>query len=153
MDDTEVIEVENNEEVGVSYHKDEKCFEDKKAEIDDTILMNETIETTKDRLKVLKDQGNDTCGVFKSFFYFFSVNQTPNFPEFVEWCVSNYYETKGVIMDRLKYKIMCPIDVPSILKPLAVPHEFVQLSQEYKEEIIIQFFHASAVEIKESFMK
>ena len=74
MDDTEVITVADNEEVGVSYRRDEKIFEDKNAEIVDTILMNETIETTKDRLKVLKDQGNDTCGVFKSFFYFFSVN-------------------------------------------------------------------------------
>ena len=56
-------------------------------------------------------------------------------------------------MDRLKSKIMCPIDAPSIRKALAVPHEFVQLSQEYKEEIIIQFFHESAIEIKEAFMK
>ena len=56
-------------------------------------------------------------------------------------------------MDRLKSKIMCPIDAPAIRKALAVQHEFVQLSQEYKEEIIIQFIHESAVEIKESFMK
>ena len=68
MDETEVIEVEDNEEVGVSYKKDEKSFEDKNAEIADTILRNETIETTKNRLKVFKDQGNDTRGVFKSFF-------------------------------------------------------------------------------------
>ena len=56
-------------------------------------------------------------------------------------------------MDRLKSKILCPIDAPTIRKALAVPHEFVQLSQEYKEEVIIQFFHESAVEIKEGFMK
>ena len=56
-------------------------------------------------------------------------------------------------MDRLKSKILCPIDAPAIRKALAVPHEFVQLSQEYKEEIIIQFIHESVVEIKEAFMK
>ena len=137
MDETEVIEVEYNEEVGFSYQRDEKSFEDKNAEIADTILRNETIETTKNRLKVLKDQGNDTRGVFKSFFYFFSVNQTPNCPEFVEWYISNYSETEGVIMDRLKSKILCLIYAPIIRKSLAVPHEFVQLSQEYKEDIII----------------
>ena len=87
--------------------------------------MNETIELAKDRLKVPKDQGNDTHGVFKSFFYFFSVNQTPTFPKFVEWCVSNYSETEGVIMDSLKSKILCPIDAPTIRKSLVVPHEFV----------------------------
>ena len=56
-------------------------------------------------------------------------------------------------MDRLNSKVLCLIDAPAIHKALAVPREFVQLSQEYKEEIIIQFFHESAVEIKESFMK
>ena len=101
MDEVEAIEVADIEEVGVSYQKDEKSFEDKNGEIVDTILRNETFETTKNRLKVLKDQGNDIRGVFKSFFYFFSVNQTPNCHEFVEWCVSNYSETEGVIMDRL----------------------------------------------------
>ena len=128
MDDTKVIEVTYNEEVGVSYQRYEKSFEDKNVEIANTIIMNETIEIAKDRLKVLKDQGNDTRGVFKSFFYIFFVNQTPNCPEFVEWCVSNYSEIEGVIMDSLKYKILCPIDVPSIRKPLVVPHEFVHLS-------------------------
>ena len=56
-------------------------------------------------------------------------------------------------MDRIKSKILCPIDAPAIRKALVVPHEFVQLSQEYKEDNIIQFFHESVVEIKEAFMK
>ena len=58
----------DNEELGVSYQKDEKHFEDKNAEISDTILMNETIETTKNKLKIIKDQGSDTHGFFKYFF-------------------------------------------------------------------------------------
>ena len=125
MDEIEVIEVADNEEVEVSYQRDEKSFEVKNVEIADTILRNETIETTKNRLKVLKDQGNNNRGVFKSFLYFFSVNQTPNCPEFVEWCVNNYFETEGVIVDRLKSKILCPIDAPATHKGLSVPHEFV----------------------------
>ena len=55
MDEIEVVEVAHNEELGVSYQKDEKRFEDKNVEISDTILMNETIETTKNKLKILKD--------------------------------------------------------------------------------------------------
>ena len=84
MDEVEVVEVADNEEVGVYYQRDENIFEYKNVEIADTILMNETIETTKDRLKVLKDQGNDTRGVFISIFHFFSINHTPNCSEFVE---------------------------------------------------------------------
>ena len=68
MDEIEVEEVADNEELGVSYQKDEKRFEDKNVEISDTILMNETIDTTKNKLKILKDQSSDTHGVFKFFF-------------------------------------------------------------------------------------
>ena len=46
MDDIEVIEVADNEELGVSYQKNQKSFEDKNVEISDTILMNETIENS-----------------------------------------------------------------------------------------------------------
>ena len=47
MDEIEVVEVVDNEELGVSFQKDEKSFEDKNVEIFYTILMNETIDTTQ----------------------------------------------------------------------------------------------------------
>ena len=140
MDDIEVVEVADNEELGVSYQKDEKSFEDKNVEISNTILMNETIETTKNKLKILKDWGSDTHGVFKYFFYFFSIDQTPNFPEFVEWCVNNYSTAEGVIMNKTKSRILCHVQASIIHKALSVPGDFIPLSQEYKEENIMHFF-------------
>ena len=62
--------------------------------------MNETIETDKNKLKILEDQGSDTHGVFKYFFYFFSVDQTPNCPKFVEWFVNKFSAAEGVIMKK-----------------------------------------------------
>ena len=106
MDEIEVIEVVDNEELGVSYQKDEKRFEDKNVEISDTILVNEKIEKTKNKLKILKDWGSDTHGVFKSFFYFFFVDQTPNCVEFVEWCVNNFSLAQGVIMNKTKSRVL-----------------------------------------------
>ena len=94
MDEIGVVEVADSEELGVSYQKGEESFEDKNAEDLDTILLNETIETAKNKLKILKDQGNDTHGVFRSFFYFFSDNQTPSFPKFFKWCANNYSSAK-----------------------------------------------------------
>ena len=91
IDGIELVELVDSEELGVSYQRDDKVFEDKNAEIAYTVLINETIETTKNKLKIVKDQGSDTCCVFKSFFYFFSVDQTPNFPEFVKWCVNKIF--------------------------------------------------------------
>ena len=49
------IEVVDSEELGVSYQKVEESFEYKNAEVSDTILLNETIETAKNKLKILKD--------------------------------------------------------------------------------------------------
>ena len=68
MDEIEVVEVADSEELVVSYQKEQKSFEEKNAEVSDTILLNETIEMAKNKLKILKDQGSDTHGVFRSFF-------------------------------------------------------------------------------------
>ena len=133
MDEMEVVEVADSEELGVSCQKDQKSFEQKNAEFLDTILLNETIEMVKNKLKILKDQGSDTHGVFRSFFYFFSVDQTPNCPEFIEWCANNYSTAEEVDMNKPKSRILCPIHASVIRKTLYVPDDFVHLSQEYKE--------------------
>ena len=152
MDEIEVIKVANSEEEGVSCQKDQKSFEDKNAEVSNTILLNETIETAQNTLKILKDQGSDTHSVFRSFFYFFSVGQTPNCPEFVEWCANNYSANQEVVMDKPKSRILFPIHASVIRKTLYVP-DFVHLSQEYKEENIIHFFQKSVAKSKEDFLK
>ena len=68
MDEIEVVEVADNEELGVSHQKHENKFEGKNVEISDTILMNETIGAAKNKLKILMEQGSDTHGVFKYLF-------------------------------------------------------------------------------------
>ena len=124
MDEVEVVEVVDSEKLGVSCQKVEESFEDKNAEIYDTILLNETIETAKNKLKILKDQGSDNHGVFRSFFYFFSVDQTPNCPEFVEWCANNYSAAEEVIMNKPKSRILFPVQASVIRKSLSIPHDF-----------------------------
>ena len=90
--------------------------------------MNEAIKIAKNNLKILKDQGSDTHGIFKSFFYFFYVDQTPNCPEFVKWCVNKYSAAEGVIMNKPKSRILFPIHVSVIRKTLSIPDDFVHLS-------------------------
>ena len=51
--------------MGPSGWKEEKIFVDEYAEMFDTILLVEAVEAHKSKLEVLKDQGRDTCGVFK----------------------------------------------------------------------------------------
>ena len=114
IEEIEVLEVGDIDGLGVTNRKDEESFIDENVEIFDTILLNETIETTKGKMEALKDQCSDTCGVFRSFFHFFYVNQSPHCPEFVEWCANSFFATKGVIMNKSKSKIHCPVQAPSI---------------------------------------
>ena len=82
----EVARVRDDIEPEVSGENTEEHLLDANSDVFDTILMGETIETTRGKLEDRKNRGMDTCSVFKSFFHFFSVNQTPQCPEFVEWC-------------------------------------------------------------------
>ena len=128
MDEIQVVEVADSEKLGVSCQKGEESFKDKNVEVLDTILLNETIEIDKNKLKIIKDQGSDTHGVFKYLFYFFSVDHTPNCPEFIDWCANNYSSTEEVVMDKHKSKILFPICASVIRKTLSVPDDFVCLS-------------------------
>ena len=71
----EDLEIQN-----IEYQNVEEFIEDKYSEIFDTIFLNDNLETTKKKLKILKDQGIDSHGVFSSYFFYFSMEQTPNFP-------------------------------------------------------------------------
>ena len=102
MAEMEYLEVHN-----LVYQNFEEFIEDKNSEIFDTILLNDNVETTKNKLKIHKDQGIDTHGVFSSYFFYFSVEQTPNCLEFIEWCASNYSPSEGVIMDASRSKCFC----------------------------------------------
>ena len=69
-----MVDVGDNGESRVIGQREEEILVDENADIFDTILLGEIVETTKCKLEVLKDQTSDTCGVFKSFFHFFSIN-------------------------------------------------------------------------------
>ena len=74
----------------LEFLKIEEVFEDRDSEIFYTLLSFGPVNQLKTKIKVFKDQGTYLHGVFTSHFYFFSVEQTLNFPYFVEWCASNY---------------------------------------------------------------
>ena len=131
MDRIESVGVRDDVEPETTSQMVEESLVDKNAEIFDTILVGEAIETSKDKLEYLKNRGGDTCGVFKSFFHFFSIGQTPHFPEFVKWCAYNFFSIEGVIMNKSKSKILCPVQASVICKTLDILDEFVHISQDY----------------------
>ena len=119
--EVEVVDARDNAELEVTCRRVEESIVDENTEIFDTILVGETIEVARGKLEVLKDQGGDTCGVFKSFFHFFSVNQTCHCLKFVDWCAGDFSTTKGVIMNRSTSKILCSVQAHVVYKTLHVP--------------------------------
>ena len=77
-----MVGVRDDVEPEATGRRAEEIPVDENADIFDTILVGETIETTRGKLEILKDRGGDTCDVFKSFFHLFSVGQTPHCREF-----------------------------------------------------------------------
>ena len=116
-----MVGVRDDVEPEAAGRRVEESLVDENADIFDTILVGEAIETAKEKLEILKDRGRDTCGVFKYFFHFFSIDQTPHFLEFVECCANNFSITEGVIMNKSKSKILCPIQASVIWKVLYIP--------------------------------
>ena len=74
MDELEELMTQN-----LDYDKIEELFEDRDLDIFDTILLNEPVETVKNKLKLLKDQGTYMHDIYKSLFHHFSTHQTLNF--------------------------------------------------------------------------
>ena len=131
MDVIEVVWVRDDVEPEAMGRRIEESPLDENIEIFDTILVGEAIETATGKLEALKNRGRDTCGVFKSFFHFFSVDQTPHCPEFVEWCANNFSVTEGIIMNKSKSKILCSVQDSVVHKTLDIPDEFTHISQDY----------------------
>ena len=149
----EVIRVRDDIEPEISGQNTEEHMFDANSEVYDTFLVGGTIETTRGKLEERKNRGMDTCGVFKSFFHFFSIDPTPQCPEFVEWYAKNFSAIEEVIMNKSKSKILFPVRASVIHKTLDIPDTFIDLSQDYHEEDIIQYFKYSTDESKEAFLK
>ena len=148
-----MVGVRDDIEPEVTCRRVEESLIDENAKIFNTILVGEATETTRGKLEILKDRGRDTCGVFKSFFHFFYVGQTPHCPEFIEWCADNFSFAEEVIMNKSKSRILYSVQDSMIRKTLHIPDEFVHISQNYQEENIICCFRESTDKSRETFLK
>ena len=72
--------VESVEAQNLEYQKMKELFEDRDDEVFDTILLNRPIDTLTKKLKLLKYQGNNIHNIYQSYFHFFAIDQTLNYP-------------------------------------------------------------------------
>ena len=105
-----MVEIEDLESRNLEFLEVEGYLVHKYSEVSDTIILNDSIEAAQSRLKTLQLHGIDTHRVFNYFLFYFFVEQTPSYPKFIDWCLSNYSPSKGVIMDVSRYRMMCLIN-------------------------------------------
>ena len=115
-------------------------FEDKDAEVFDTIILNGPIDIVKQKLMFLKDQGKHVDNVYQPYFHYFTTNQTLSFPEFIDWIGNNYSLSGRVVMDITISKILFPVSPLVVRKTLSVHEEFTLNFKEYSEEYIVHYF-------------
>ena len=83
----------------------EEVVIDRERNVFDPILLVWSVSVSKEHLWEHNSQGNDILNVCRSFLYFFAIEQTLPFPEFVEWCANSYSSSERVIMSHTTSKI------------------------------------------------
>ena len=78
----------------------EEVVIDRNKNVFDPILLVCSVSVSKEHLWKYKSQGNYILNVCNSFLYYFVVEQTLPFPEFVEWCANSYSSSERVIMSH-----------------------------------------------------
>ena len=81
----------------------EEAIVDRDGNVFDPILCVCNISQSKEQLWSFKSQGRDVLNVWNYFMYYFCVEQTLYYPEYVEWCVNNYTPIEREIMEKKRY--------------------------------------------------
>ena len=85
----------------------EEFVVDRERKVYDPVLSVGNVSVSKERLWQCNLQGNDVLNICSSFSYYFSIEQTLPFPEFVEWCARTYSPSERVIMSHTMPNILC----------------------------------------------
>ena len=125
----------------------EEFMVDRYRNVYDPVLSLENVSVSKERLWEYSLQGNDVLNVCKSFIYCFTIEQTLPFPEFAEWCASNYSPSERIIMSHSTSKILCWIDAKTIRGFLNLPDSFPDSGESVNESILAEVYKGCKTEI------
>ena len=113
----------------------EEVVVDRERNVCDHILSVCSVSVSKEHLWQYNSQGNDILNVCISFLYYFAIEQTLPFPEFVEWCVNNYSSSERVIMSHTTSKILCKVDAKNVRGILSLPDNFPDIYGSLNEQV------------------
>ena len=88
----------------------------------------------------------------KSFLYYFSIEQTLPFPEFTEWCASNYSSSERVIVSRFTSNILCRIDAKTMCGFLNLPDNYPNSGESINESVLDEVYRGCNTEVRCEFL-
>ena len=112
----------------------EEVVVDRERNVCDPVLSVGSVSVSKDHLWQYNLQGNDILNVCSSFLYYFDIEQTLPFPEFVEWCTNSYSSSERVIMSHTMSKIICKVDMKTVRGILSLPDNFPDSCESLKSK-------------------
>ena len=130
----------------------EEFLVDRDRAVYDPLLSKGNVSVIKERLWLYNSQGNDILNACKSFLYYFAIEQTLPFPEFTEWCTSNYSSSERVILSRSTSKILCRIDAKAIHGFLNLPDNYPDSGESVNESVLAEVYRGCKTEIRCEFL-
>ena len=125
---------------------------DKDRTICDPVLSVGNVSVSKERLWQCNLQGNDILNIYSYFSYYFAIEQTLPFPEFFEWCASNYSPFERVVMRHTTSKILCKVDAKAIHGILNLPDSFLDNCESLNESVLVEMYKSCKTEVRCQFM-
>ena len=130
----------------------EEFVVDRDRNVCDPVLSIRNVSVSKERLWQCNLQGNDILNICSSFLYYFAIEQTLPFPEFVEWCTSSYSPYKRVVMSYTTSKILCKVDAKAICRILNLPDSFPDNYESLNEFVVVEMYKSCKTKIRCQFL-
>ena len=125
---------------------------DRDRNVYDPVLSVGEVSVSKEWLWWYNLQGNDILSFCKSFSYYFAIEHTLPFPEFVEWCTSSYSPSERVIMSHATSKILCKIDAKTIHRILNLLDSFLDNCESVNKSVLVKIYKSCKTEIRCEFL-
>ena len=126
----------------------EEVVFDRERNVCDPVFSVGSVSVSKEHLWQYNSQGNDILNVYSYFLYYFSIEQTLPFHEFVEWCMNSYSSSERVIMNHTTSKILCKVDAKTVRGILSLPNNFPDSCESLNEQVLIEMYKNCRTEVR-----
>jgi hypothetical protein len=106
---------------------------DRDSNVFDPVLSVNTVTESRSRLSVLGVQNAPFIDVVKLSIFPYCLEQSYQFPEFVNWCATHYSHSERVIVDTNGSESLCRVDTLSVRESLGLHKDFSQGSETFNE--------------------